>query len=240
MLSGAFSASAVGQERARSSAQRYSAEQEISRVNAEVRRTIAEVKETLESLLELQEQDAERLARQLESRAPLLEKGYISRLELEESELALARARARVEDTRQQISLADMTLAEVVARALLLRLPPLPSGGYSENTELVRYNGGARWSLADAAKIERFFADRFGHFLPVSARGQTTLHERMNFDHRNALDVALHPDSPEGRELMGYLRKAGIPFVAFRDRAAGVSTGAHIHIGRPSLRLASP
>jgi hypothetical protein len=41
----------------------------------------------------------------------------------------------------------------------------------------------------------------------------------------------------EGRELMSYLRKTGIPFIAFRGRVPSMSTGAHIHIGRPSPRI---
>jgi hypothetical protein len=53
------------------------------------------------------------------------------------------------------------------------------------------------------------------------------------------MDVALHPDSPEGKSLIAHLRKAGIPFMAFRGAIAGTSTGPHIHIGRPSGRLTS-
>jgi hypothetical protein len=30
------------------------------------------------------------------------------------------------------------------------------------------------------------------------------------------------------------LRRAGIPFIAFRSAVAGAATGAHIHIGQPS------
>jgi hypothetical protein len=36
---------------------------------------------------------------------------------------------------------------------------------------------------------------------------------------------------------MFYLRKSGIPFIAFRSAVANMSTGAHIHIGRPSPRI---
>ena len=59
----------------------------------------------------------------------------------------------------------------------------------------------------------------------------------MGFDHREAVDVAVSPDSAEGRGLMAYLRKAGIPFLAFRGKVPSMSTGAHIHIGRPSPQL---
>jgi hypothetical protein len=58
----------------------------------------------------------------------------------------------------------------------------------------------------------------------------------LRFDHRNAIDVALHPDSKEGRSLLNYLRQVGIPFIAFRGVVLGAATGAHIHIGKPSPR----
>jgi len=49
--------------------------------------------------------------------------------------------------------------------------------------------------------------------------------------------VALHPDSAEGRALIGFLQARGIPFLAFRGAVPGVATGPHIHIGSPSHRL---
>ena len=60
--------------------------------------------------------------------------------------------------------------------------------------------------------------------------GQSPTHDRMSLDHREALDIALQPGSTEGRELMLYLRKTGIPFIAFRGQVRSMSTGAHIHI----------
>ena len=91
--------------------------------------------------------------------------------------------------------------------------------------------------LADAARIQRFFSARFGRALPISAFGQTAAHDRIGFDHRQAIDVAVHPDSPEGLGLLDYLRSIGIPFIAFRRAVAGEATGAHIHIGQPSRRI---
>jgi hypothetical protein len=73
--------------------------------------------------------------------------------------------------------------------------------------------------------------------LPVSAFGQTALHDRMGLDHRNALDVAVHPDSPEGRALMEHLRSLGVPFIAAWGAIPGSTSGAHIHVGQPSPRL---
>jgi hypothetical protein len=84
--------------------------------------------------------------------------------------------------------------------------------------------------------IKSFFISKFGSTLPVSAFGQTRLHSRLGFDHRNGIDVALSPDSLEGRALLGKLRGFGVPFIAFRKAIPGVATGAHIHVGRPSPR----
>jgi len=84
--------------------------------------------------------------------------------------------------------------------------------------------------------IKSFFLSKFGRTLPVSAFGQTRLHNRLGFDHRNGVDVALSPDSKEGRALLGKLRGFGVPYIAFRKAIPGVATGAHIHVGRPSPR----
>jgi hypothetical protein len=101
----------------------------------------------------------------------------------------------------------------------------------------VRYAGTSDWSLADAETVQEFWATRFGRPLPVSAWGQTAVHDRLGLDHRQALDVAVHPDSREGRALMAFLRKSGIPFVAIRARVKGSATGAHIHVGQASERI---
>jgi hypothetical protein len=93
---------------------------------------------------------------------------------------------------------------------------------------------------ASKGKIERdiksFFVSKFGRSLPVSAFGQTRLHSRLGFDHRNGIDVALSPDSAEGRAVINKLRAFGVPFIGFRRAIPGVATGAHIHVGRPSPR----
>jgi len=115
---------------------------------------------------------------------------------------------------------------------------PLARGGYEETPGLVRFNGPAPWSLAeDVPKLQRFFQARFGRSLPISAHGQTPLHDRMGFDHRNALDVALDPSSSDGRAFMEYLRSSGIPFIAAWGAIPGAASGAHIHVGQPSPRL---
>lgn len=92
------------------------------------------------------------------------------------------------------------------------------------------------WSLADSRRVEDFFFTKFGRPLPTSAFGQSDIHNRWGLDHRQGLDVGLHPDSLEGIALVDFLRTEKIPFLVFRHAIAGVATGPHIHIGRPSHR----
>jgi len=160
----------------------------------------------------------------------------IARNEVLKAEQALAEAMLKVNEDKRWLTETDMAITEYTMRDELLRLPGLAVGGYSETSTLLRFNGGALWSLGDAQKIEKFFVQTFGRALPISALGQTATHDRLGFDHRNAMDVALHPDSKEGQSLLSFLRQAGIPFIAFRNAVPGAATGAHIHIGKPSPR----
>jgi len=130
-------------------------------------------------------------------------------------------------------------VAEAAAAALLASLPPPRPGAVTVTPTLTRFNGPREWSLAQVTTLERFFSERFHRALPVSALGQTPAHDRLGFDHRNALDVAVHPDSAEGQALMTWLRAHGVPFLAFRGPISGEATGAHVHIGEPSPRRAS-
>jgi len=93
-----------------------------------------------------------------------------------------------------------------------------------------------KWRLADTAKVKDFFLAKFNRPLPVSAFGQSDLHTRWGLDHRNGMDVGLHPDSTEGRALINFLRAESIPFLVFRGPIPGVATGPHIHIGNRSSR----
>ena len=99
--------------------------------------------------------------------------------------------------------------------------------------------GSGNWKISDAVRVEDFFLRKFGRRLPLSTIGQSDLHTRWGYDHRNGMDVGLHPNSVEGRGLIEFLRSEGIPFLAFRGAVPGVSTGPHIHVGNPSRRLSA-
>jgi hypothetical protein len=227
-----------GQSPSRSSAPRATPHAELARLRADVIEKMKQSRAQSEKLLAVHEQERAQLAKEYQERRSLHGQGLISRGEVVEMELALTRATTRVEEVRRWILEDDVAITEATLRDELLRLPALAPGGYSEHASIIRFNGSASWSLRDAPKIDKFFVQRFGRALPVSAFGQTSVHDRMKFDHRDAIDVPLHPDSGEGRSLIGYLRQAGIPFIAFRNAIPGSATGAHIHIGKPSIRNA--
>jgi hypothetical protein len=199
----------------------------------------------LDRLVEFHVAAVDRAAAEVEKRRELFARGIVSRKELEDSERVLEIADAKLAGTRREMVVADHSLAEALIEPPPPLRPPdrgLPPGrpapeGDQTTPVLVHYRGPARWSLAEAPKVQGFFARRFGRPLPVSAFGQTPVHDRLGFDHRDAIDVAVTPDSPEGVALMAFLRGAGISFLAFRAPVKGEATGAHIHVGPPSRRL---
>jgi hypothetical protein len=193
---------------------------------------------SLDALLPLHEAAEARAAAEAARRRALLTEGLIARADVDAAERALAEARQTVGRTRDAMREADALVIDAEAARELALLPPPAPGETQERPSLIRFAGNARWSLAAMPALERFFAARFGHALPVSALGQTAAHDRLGFDHRNAVDVAVHPDSVEGRALLEHLRVNGIPFLAFRAARPGMATGAHVHIGSPSPRLA--
>jgi len=193
---------------------------------------------SLEQVLILQETEAARAAAQARSRRDFFDRGIASRRELEDSERAWTAARSRVEETQTRMAEADALMGETLASIELARLPRASQGELVSTPAVIRYEGAVDLDASAVSTLEHFFALRFHRALPVSARGQTALHDRLGLDHRHAIDVAVQPDSEEGRALVEYLRLRRIPFLAFRRPIPGASTGAHVHIGQTSARLA--
>lgn len=100
-----------------------------------------------------------------------------------------------------------------------------------------RFIGLNHFNPVDFKRLDQAFLKEFGVTLPVSAFGQTATHNALGFDHRGRIDIALQPDSKEGRFLLDLLRANQIPFYAIRSALPGVSTAPHIHIGPPSAPL---
>jgi type II secretory pathway pseudopilin PulG len=195
-------------------------------------------KASVEALIPFYENALKAATETSEKRKELYAQGIISKRDLEAGEQAIKTAQSQLEQARRQITESDELIAEAKAEELAIRKPALPSkGAYSATATILRYSGSGGWTITQASNVQSFFASKFGRQLPVSAYGQSATHNRMGFDHRNSVDVALHPDSEEGKALIAYLRSNGIPFLAFRSAVPGAATGAHIHIGYPSHRI---
>jgi hypothetical protein len=192
-----------------------------------------------QDLLALQEAEVEKLTTNTDQLRELYSDGLIARNEVEKAEQELTAAKARVEQTRLQIANSERVAAEIKKAEDLAKTKSLvkPTLKPLSSTATVMRSTSGSWSMANLGAVQQFFSSKFGRPLPTSTIGQSATHNRMGWDHRHAVDVALHPDSTEGRALIAYLQSQGIPFLAFRGAIPGVSTGAHIHIGTPSHRL---
>jgi len=213
---------------------------ELARLREEYIKATNEYQTLLKKQLPGRERNVERAQDQVAKMKQLFAEGLVSKQELEASELALNEARDKVTEINQSFASADAriadTLLEAEAERKFARAKPIPRGGMVSTLAMIRYNGVAIWGLSDAFKVQRFFQDTFKRPLPVAVFGQGAIHDRWRLDHRNAMDISLHPDGPEGQALLGFLRANGIPFLAFRQAIPGTATGPHIHIGRPSHR----
>ena len=191
------------------------------------------LRDRLQSSMTAQEEKIRDQSADYQAKKELFEKNLITKAELDDSERVLSNTRLEVERMRTWIGEDSraLSLAEETAEA--------EARGATKRTAAIGYDGPSAWSLAGVPAIERFFRERFDRPLPISAMGQSDTHDRLGLDHRGALDVALRPDSREGRELIAYLRRTGIPHMAFRGKISSVSTGAHIHIGARSRLLAT-
>ena len=147
-------------------------------------------------------------------------------LEMRKGTLDLAQSRARL-----LVQLADMAKAEQELERSRPTDLATPKG------TMVRFDGNGIFSPDDLKTVSAEYEKRFHQPLPVSALGQTLMHQSLGFDHRNRVDVALSPNQKEGIWLQAFLERLHIPYIAFREAMPGAATGAHIHIGPASTRL---
>ncbi|HLI85541.1 MAG TPA: hypothetical protein VKV17_16620 [Bryobacteraceae bacterium] len=125
---------------------------------------------------------------------------------------------------------AAMAQAEAQYSQAPLGASPVPASEH--------YDGDGYFGPQTLAQLESDWQARFGRPLPISANGETAVHRALGFDHTGRVDVAVTPDQPEGVWLRSYLEARHIPYFAFRQAVPGKATGAHIHVGPQSTRLA--
>ena len=213
---------------------------ELTKLRDEYIKATNEYKASLGKLLPYYENDVKKAEEKLEQSKKLLAEGLIPKTQLEEYERALAVAKQKVAETNRSLTSADEQVAAVLVEAeaneQIAKNLRLAKQGLVRTAAFTRYTGAGGWNLGDSWKIQRFFYDTFNKQLPIAVFGQGPIHDRWRLDHHNAMDIQLHPDGVEGRALLEFLQKNGIPYLAFRSAIPGTATGPHIHIGRPSHR----
>ena len=211
--------------------------------NEELIKTSETAKSASEDLLKLQQENVAKLTENVTQLRQLYSEGLIARVELEKAQDHLADATAKVTQTESEIASSAQLAAEIKKASEIAKVSqpkklvrPVLKAINTTGATVMRSTTG-NWSITNLSKVQQFFSTTFGRALPVSTIGQSATHNRMGWDHRNSVDVGIHPDSDEGRALMAYLQMSNIPFLAFRAAVPGVSTGPHIHIGFPSHRM---
>jgi hypothetical protein len=189
--------------------------------------------EETKQMLEAAERRVERRKARMAQVRHMVDEGLLARVALRsleeeirehETTLDLARSRAALLD-----GIAAMARLEIETAQMEETQPEmLPVS--------VKFVGAGRFSRDHLRKVVLAFEKEFGTPLPVSANGDTAFHRAMGFDHSGRVDVAVTPDQPEGVWLRRFLEAENIPYHAFRSFVPGAATGAHIHIGPPSLR----
>jgi hypothetical protein len=170
----------------------------------------------------------------------LVNSGVVSRSEAEATGTDLARAQHELEWAQERAKLVAQ-IAESV------RLEKAIAGMESEaeshpewmGSVYTKYDGNGTFTPIELTSLKIDYATRFAKPLPISADGETAVHRALGFDHRGRVDVAVNPDQPEGLWLMHYLQSKRIPYFAFRAAVPHKATGAHIHVGPQSTRLAA-
>src|SRR5829696_1667957 len=213
---------------------------ELSKLREEFIRLTNEYKASLGKLLPFHENEVKKAQEKLELSKKLLAEGLVPRAQVEENEHALALAKEKIAETNRQLVSAEAQIAgvlvETAANDEINKNLRLAKQRLVRTAAFTRYSGAGGWNIGEAWKVQRFFSDTFKKQLPIAVFGQGAIHDRWRLDHRNAMDIQLHPDGAEGRALLDFLQKNGIPYLAFRSAIPGTATGPHIHIGRPSHR----
>jgi hypothetical protein len=215
---------------------------EVSKLRDEFVRLTGDYKKSLGDLLPYQEREAQRAEERLGKLQELKKEGLIAQREVDAAEKTLADARAKIAETQGQMKAADAQVADALVEEKAVeqeaKAPPPARGKMIRTTAYIRYSGAGTFSLSSgASRVMSFYTQTFKKQLPISAFGQTAVHNQLGFDHRNAMDVALNPASREGQALIAYLQANGIPFFAFYMAIPGSATGPHIHVGMPSHKI---
>jgi hypothetical protein len=183
----------------------------------------------------------ERQIKRLEDSRKLVTEGVLPKAALDplEEELNMRRINLSLAHSRSKLigELASLARYEHDMHSLASVTHLEPYTDFTMNS-MVHYEGdGVMLANRDLLTLESSFERKFGKPLPISADGQTAVHNALGFDHHGRVDVAVNPSEPEGIWLRHYLEAKRVPYYAFLHAVPGKATGAHIHIGPGSTRL---
>ncbi len=179
----------------------------------------------------------DRRQKQLDRARGMIDSGIVARNDLEplSEQVEFARKEYDLAVSRARLNRDLMEMA----RAEQSRPVHPADPAYGVGPASIHFEGAGVFTPAEFQQVSSAFERRFSKPLPVSAMGETAVHRALGFDHRGRVDVALSPDQPEGVWLRQYLEARRIPYFAFWRALPGKATGAHIHIGPESTRLAA-
>jgi hypothetical protein len=185
-------------------------------------------------MLHAAERGVARQQLRVDEQQKLADQGVLARNEVTPLEEELGRRQRALDLANQRVQLIEelSRISESEKQVVVEAEAEIENLPISEH-----YVGTKAFSTADFRRLNVAFQKKFGGKLPVSAMGMTPLHRSLGFDHRGRIDVALNPDGDEGRWLRTYLEQSNVSYFAFRGRVRRKATGAHIHIGPPSLPL---
>lgn len=190
--------------------------------------------EQTRQMVEAAERRVARKRARLEELKPLVDQGIFARAQLEPIEQDLKDREETLRLARSRASFLD-EMAAMVRREE--ELAQLEDSSVEPRPVRERFDGAGSFSRDHMKKLVLAYEKEFTRPLPVSANGDTAFHRAMGFDHRGRIDIAVSPDAPEGVWLRKFLEQERIPYYAFRDAVRGAASGAHIHIGPPSMRI---
>ncbi len=179
----------------------------------------------------------DRMQPRIETKQQLVDAGVLARVELKPEIEELELRQLTLESAESRAKTFELLLDSIRAEEEAMARAEEARRDADKLRRVDRYDGSGTFRMAMLKPIEQAFEKKFDRPLPISALGMTELHRSLGFDHSGRVDVALTPDSPEGIWLRQYLESNRVPYFAFRSFIPGQATGAHIHIGPPSLRL---
>ena len=137
-----------------------------------------------QAMLAAAQRRVDRQAKIVEQRQKLLDTGILARAEFTAYQDELDSRQRVLELARNRVKLlADL---QEMAQNEQRLLHAVQAGAASAKNVMVRYDGNGLFDLGDLTAISSQFEKRFHHPLPISALGQTLVHQAMGLDHRRS------------------------------------------------------